>query len=83
MLGSEFGLNNMKSWFGQSGCIMLVFGVFSWHTLGPKVQTEHQLNGTAYASIVRAHVHPFMAKVYPSNDGCFWQVNIECQIISI
>ncbi len=38
-------------------------GVFSWHTLGPLLPTEHRLNATAYLSIVAGHVHPFMPTV--------------------
>ncbi len=37
-----------------------VWGIFSWHTLGPLVSIEHCLNVTAYLSIVSDHVHPFM-----------------------
>ncbi len=37
---------------------VMVRGIFSWHTLGPLVLTEHLLNATAYLSIVADH---FMA----------------------
>ncbi len=64
---------------------VMVWGIFSWHTLGPLVPTEHCLNTTAYLSIVADHVHPFMTTVYPSSDGYFQQGNAPChkaQIIS-
>ncbi len=48
---------------------VMVWGIFSWHTLGPLVPIEHCLNATAYLSIVADHVHPFMTTVYPSSDG--------------
>ncbi len=48
---------------------VMVWGIFSWHTLGPLVPTEHCLNATAYLSIVAYHVHPFITTVYPSSDG--------------
>ncbi|MDF4345884.1 hypothetical protein P3386_23865 [Vibrio parahaemolyticus] len=48
---------------------VMVWGIFSWHTLGPLVPTEHGLNTTAYLSIVAESVHPFMTTVYPSSDG--------------
>ncbi len=51
-----------------SGDVM-VWGIFSWHTLGLLVSIEHRLNTTAYLSIVADHVHPFMITVYPSSDG--------------
>ena len=35
---------------------VMVWGIFSWHTLGPLVPTEHRLNATAYLSIVADHV---------------------------
>ncbi len=62
-----------------------MWGVFSWHTLGPLVPIEHRLNATSYLSIVSDHVHPFMTTVYPSSDGYFQQDNAPCdkaQIIS-
>ncbi len=67
-----------------SGGVM-VWGIFSWHTLGPLVPIEHSLNTTAYLSIVADHVHPFMTTVYPSSDGYFQQDNAQChntQIVS-
>ncbi len=50
---------------------LMVWGIFSWHTLGPLVPIENCLNATAYLSIVADHVHPFMTTVYPSSDGYF------------
>ncbi len=64
---------------------VMVWGIFSWHNLGPLVPIEHRLNTTAYLSIVVDHVHPFMTTVYPSSDGYFQQDNTPChkaQIIS-
>ncbi len=64
---------------------LMVWGIFSWHTLGPFVPIEHRLYATAYLSIVADHVHPFMTTVYPSSDGYFQQYNAPChkaQIIS-
>ncbi len=51
----------------------MVWGIFSWHTLGPLVPIEHRLNATAYLSIVADHVHPFMTTVYSSSDDYFQQ----------
>ncbi len=48
-----------------------MWGIYSWHTLGPLIPIEHRLNATAYLSIVAEHVHPFMTTVYPSSDGYF------------
>ncbi len=42
----------------------MVWGGYSWHTLGPLVPIEHRLNATVYLSIVADHVHPFMTTVY-------------------
>ncbi len=57
---------------------VMVWGIFSWHILGPLVPIEHRLNATAYLSIVAGHVHPFMNTVYPSSDGYFQQDNASC-----
>ncbi len=50
-------LNDSGWWCNGMGDI---FG----HTLGPLVPIEHNLNATAYLSIVADHVHPFMTTVY-------------------
>ncbi len=42
---------------------VMVWEIFSWHTLGPLVAIEHRLNTTTYLSIVADHVHPFMTTV--------------------
>jgi len=42
----------------------MVWGMFSWHTLGPLVPIGHRLIATAYLSIVSDHAHPFMATMY-------------------
>uniref|UniRef100_A0A3B4Z7B4 Transposase Tc1-like domain-containing protein n=1 Tax=Stegastes partitus TaxID=144197 RepID=A0A3B4Z7B4_9TELE len=57
---------------------VMVWGIFSWHTLGPLVPIEHRVNATVYLSIVAGHVHPFMTTVYPSIDGYFQQDNAPC-----
>ncbi len=36
----------------QAGGSVMVWEIFSWHTLGPLVPIEHRLNATAYLSIV-------------------------------
>ncbi len=59
---------------------VMVWGVFSWYTLGLLVPIEHRLNATSYLSIVADHVHPFMSTVNPSSDGYFKQD--KAQIIS-
>jgi len=67
-VGSEFGVNNMRA---DASCLVstvqaggvMVWGIFSWHTLGPLVPMEHSLNTTAYLSVVADHVHPFITTV--------------------
>jgi len=80
MVESEFGVNRMSTWiyhalFPLCRLVVVVWGMFSWHTLGPLVPIGHCLNATAYLSIVFDHVHPFMATIYPSSDGYFQQDN--------
>ncbi len=67
--GSEFGVKNMKAWIHPAlsqrfRLVVVVWGIFSWHTLGPLGPIEHRLNTTVYLSIVDDHVHPFMTTVY-------------------
>ena len=47
---------------GGSG--VMVWGMFSWHTLGPLLPINHCLIASAYVSVVADHVHPFMATMY-------------------
>ncbi len=54
----------LVSTFQAGGGGVMVWGIFSCHTLGPLVPTEHRLNATVYLSIVADHVHPFMTTVY-------------------
>uniref|UniRef100_A0A3Q2PSX3 Mitochondrial ribosomal protein L58 n=1 Tax=Fundulus heteroclitus TaxID=8078 RepID=A0A3Q2PSX3_FUNHE len=55
-----------------------VWGIFSWHKLGPLVPIERCLSATDYLGLLGDHVHPFMSTVYPSADGCFQQGNAPC-----
>ena len=48
---------------------VMVWGMFSWHTLGPLIPINHRLNATAYLSIVADHVHSSMATIYQSANG--------------
>ncbi len=47
---------------------VMVWRIFSWHTLAPLVPIEHHLNVTAFLSIVADHVHPF----YDYSVPIFW-----------
>ncbi len=60
---------------GGGGGGVMMWGIFSWQTLGPLVPIEHRLNATAYLSIVADHVNLFMTTVYLSSDGYFQQDN--------
>uniref|UniRef100_A0AAY5L012 Transposase Tc1-like domain-containing protein n=1 Tax=Esox lucius TaxID=8010 RepID=A0AAY5L012_ESOLU len=59
---------------------VMVWGMFSWHTLGPLVPIGHRLDATAYLSIVSDHVHPSITTMCPSSDGYFQQDNAPCHI---
>ncbi len=61
---------------------VMVWGIFSWHTLGPLVPIEHCSNTTVYLSIVADHVHLFMTTVYPSSDATSSRIMHKAQIIS-
>ncbi len=59
----------LASMVQAAGGGVIVWGRFSWHTLGPLVPIVHRINTTAFFhSIVVDHVHPFMTTVYPSSD---------------
>ncbi len=67
MVGSEFGVKNMKAWIilpclnGSGWCWWCngVGGIF----LAQLVPIGHRLNTTVYLSIVADHIHPFMTTV--------------------
>ncbi len=64
---------------------VMVWGIFSKHTLGPLVPIEHRLKATDYLRIVADHVLPFMTTVYPSSDATSSRIMHHChkaQIIS-
>ncbi len=50
MVGSEFGVNNMlrKSMVQAGGVGLMVWGIFSWHTLGLLVPTETQTGSNSW-----------------------------------
>jgi len=48
----------------QAGGGVMVWGIFSWHTLGSLVPNDYHFNATAYLIIVADHVHPFMTTVF-------------------
>ncbi len=50
---------------------IMVWGIFSWHTLGPLVPNVYRLNAIAFLGIVADHAHPFMTTVFPSSRGYF------------
>lgn len=43
---------------------VIVWGLFSWHSLGPLSPTEHHLSPTASLSIIVDHIHPFMTLIF-------------------
>nr|KAF6336831.1 hypothetical protein mMyoMyo1_012050 [Myotis myotis] len=56
----------------------MVWGMFSWHDLGPLIRVEQHLNSTTYLSIIADQVHLIMLMVYPNGDGFFQQDNAVC-----
>ncbi len=77
--------DDRKATVQTAGGGVMVWGIFSWHTLGLLVPIEYRLNTTVYLSIFAVHVHPFMTTVYTSSDGYFQQDNApryKAQIIS-
>lgn len=77
MVGSEFRVNDMKAcnhpvfylWF------RLLWAVFALENLSSLVTAEHNLNTTAYQSIVGDHA---VTTVYPSSGGCTIQLTKIC-----
>lgn len=51
--------------------VVMVWGIFTWHTLHFFVSTEHHLNVSVYLSIVADYFHSV-----PFSNGCFQQNNV-------
>ena len=60
------------------GGSILVWGVFTWHELGPLVHLNTSLTGDRYVTLLGDHLQPFMDFMYPHNDGIFQQDNAPC-----
>nr|KAF6378858.1 hypothetical protein mMyoMyo1_009748 [Myotis myotis] len=60
------------------GGSVMIWGMFSWHDLGPLIHVEQCLNSTTCLSIVADQVHPTMLMAYPNGDGFFQQDNAPC-----
>lgn len=76
-VGSELGVNSMKTWIRPASCQMfrMVWGTFSWHTLGHMVPTEPCINTTGYLSAVAGHIHLLYATNH-SNDFMFSTLSV-------
>ena len=57
---------------------VMMWDIFSWHSLDLLVPVEHHLSTTAHLSIVVDYTYPFMTTVYPSSYGYFQQDNESC-----
>ena len=57
---------------------VMLWGGFSWHTLGPLIKVEQCLNAIGYLNIIANQVHPFMAAVYPSVNGFLSNIESIC-----
>ncbi|GFX13012.1 transposable element Tcb1 transposase [Trichonephila clavipes] len=61
----------------RGGSIM-VWGMFSWHSLGSLIIVEGTTDQYKYASVLADHVQPYMRIVFPQDDGIFQQDNARC-----
>ena len=53
------------------GASVMVWGVCSWHALGPLIRLETTVTGARYVSILSDHLHPFMCCVPSDGLGHF------------
>ncbi|KFM65613.1 Transposable element Tcb1 transposase, partial [Stegodyphus mimosarum] len=60
------------------GGSIMVWGMFSWHSLGSLIIVEGTMDQYKYASVLADHVHPYMRIVFPRDDGIFQQDNARC-----
>ncbi|GFT24033.1 transposable element Tcb1 transposase [Trichonephila clavipes] len=60
------------------GGSIMVWGMFSWHSLGSLIIVEGTMDQYKHASVLADHVHPYMCIVFPQDDGIFQQDNARC-----
>ncbi|GFT13555.1 transposable element Tcb1 transposase [Trichonephila clavipes] len=60
------------------GGSIMVWGMFSWHSLGSLIIVEGTMDQYKYASVLADHVHPYMRIAFPQDDGIFQQDNARC-----
>ncbi|GFU98117.1 ryanodine receptor [Trichonephila clavipes] len=60
------------------GWSIMVWGMFSWHSLGSLIIVEGTMDQYKYASVLGDHVHQYMRIVFPQDDGIFQQDNARC-----
>ena len=60
------------------GGSILVWGMFSWYSLGALRIVEGTMDQYKYVSILADHVHRYMRNVYPQEDGIYQQDNATC-----
>ncbi|GFT70127.1 transposable element Tcb1 transposase [Trichonephila clavipes] len=60
------------------GGSIMVWGMFSWHSLGSLIIVEGTMDQYKYASVLADHVHPYMRIVFPQDDSIFQQGNARC-----
>ncbi len=46
----------------------MVWGIFSWHSLGALIVVEGTMDQHKYVSVLSDHVHPYMGIVFPQGD---------------
>lgn len=64
----------LLSRFQAGGGSVVMWGMFSWHTLGHLIQIEQRLN----LNIVHDHMHPFLAIIYLSYNAYFQHEKAPC-----
>ncbi len=61
---------------------VIVWGIFSWHTLGPLVPIDHRLNATAYLSVEYCWPCPSLYDYSVPIFWCYFAPCYKAQIIS-
>ncbi|KAJ8894525.1 hypothetical protein PR048_007182 [Dryococelus australis] len=59
----------------DGGGSVMVWGVLTWHGMGPLVHLPTKLKGNCYKTLLGNHLQPFMDISFPDNDGKFQRGN--------
>ncbi|GBM24318.1 Transposable element Tc1 transposase [Araneus ventricosus] len=76
--GEQLLPSNTAGHTQAGGGRIMLWGTFSWASLGPVVVVEQTMKAANYLNITAYQLYPYMAFVFPTGNGIFQQDNAPC-----